>query len=265
MKRVCYTETGMGDIVLLLHSSLSSKSQFKDLSARLSSSHHVIAIDLLGYGAAPFPEDTQGFGLKNELAHINQVLADLKVDVDKPFHLVGHSYGGATALRWAYDNPHQVKSLHLFEPVAFHLLEKTSVGLAQITDVVDGLYAELEKGNKRALCQAFIDYWSGKGAFNGFPPHIQDAMTGQVDKVVLDFEALLHEPLNLEDYRGFSFPISLIMGMRSPVSSRSIAMALRDNLRGLEFYQVDCGHMGPVTHPRQVNEIWQKEILKNSL
>ena len=39
------------------------------------------------------------------------------------FHLIGHSYGGMVALQLAAQaQPQRVRSLSLFEPIAFHLL-----------------------------------------------------------------------------------------------------------------------------------------------
>ncbi|WP_417841258.1 alpha/beta fold hydrolase [Terasakiella sp.] len=262
MSQERYIQTGVGDVVLMLHSSMSSKSQWKGLMTQLSSTHRVIAIDLLGYGNAPFPSQRESYSLKSEIAQIDRVLDELDIAEETTVHVIGHSFGGATALRWAYEHPLKVKSLHLFEPVAFHLLEAPCEGLSQILGVIDGLYEDLKNGNKVRLCQAFIDYWSGQGAFDSFPPNVQQAMIAQVDKVILDFEALLTEPLSLSDYASFSFPITLIMGKRSPISSQTISHKLKDTLRHLTFHQVDCGHMGPITHSDLVNEIWVKEIGK---
>lgn len=260
-----YIQSGEGDVVLMLHSSMSSKSQWKGLMSQLSPTHHMVAIDLLGYGNAPFPSQKEEYSLKSEISQIDRILNELNLSEESSLHVIGHSFGGATALRWAYEHPEKIKSLHLFEPVAFHLLEAPCDGLSQILGVIDGLNENLATGNKVRLCQSFIDYWSGKGAFDSFPPNVQEAMIAQVDKVILDFEALLKEPLSLNDYASFSFPISLIMGERSPISSQTIAHKLKETLHHLTFYQVDCGHMGPITHSHMVNEIWHNEIHKNDL
>ncbi len=265
MSKDHYIQTGEGDVVLMLHSSMSSKSQWKGLIAQLSSTHHVIAIDLLGYGNAPFPLQGEDYSLQSEVQQIDRILRDLDIAEETTVHVIGHSFGGATALRWAYEHPLKVKSLHLFEPVAFHLLQEPCEGLSQILGVINGLYEDLKDGNKVRLCQSFIDYWSGKGAFDSFPLNVQQAMVAQVDKVILDFEALLKEPLSLNDYASFSFPISLIMGERSPISSQTIAHKLKDTLHHLTFYRVDCGHMGPITHSDLVNEIWYNEIANNTI
>jgi len=263
MSRGQYIQSGNGELVLMLHSSMSSKAQWKSLMAQLSPTHHVIAIDLLGYGDAPFPSQGEGYGLKSEIVQIDRILGELDISEEAPLHVIGHSFGGATALRWAYEHPGKIKSLHVYEPVAFHLLEEPCEGLSEILGVIDGLYEDLENGNKARLCQSFIDYWSGKGAFERFPLNVQQAMIDQVDKVILDFEALLKEPLSLNDYASFSFPMSLIMGERSPISSQTVACKLKEKLPHLRFHQVDCGHMGPITHSHLVNEIWCNEIHKD--
>ncbi len=41
-----------------------------------------------------------------------------------PFHLVGHSYGGAVALQFALSHPDRLLSLTLVEPSCFHVLNE---------------------------------------------------------------------------------------------------------------------------------------------
>ncbi len=260
MKKKSYICVGAGEPVLMLHSSMSSKSQWKGLIERLSADYQVIALDLIGYGEAPFPAVREEYCLKMECEGIDWVLDEVGLGPDEKIHVIGHSFGGATALRWAYDHQSRIRSLHLFEPVAFHLLEQPCEGLQQILGVVEKLNTLFNKGEERSACEAFIDYWSGPGAFGSFPEPVQEAMVKQTHKVILDFEALLNEPLRLKDYAAFSFPISLIMGTKSPIASRTIAQRLEETIKGVNFHHVECGHMGPITHADIINDIWCQEL-----
>src|SRR5690348_9869377 len=116
--RLGYSEAGSGETVLLLHATASSSAQWFDLAGVLRANCHVVAPDLYGYGETdPWPGN-RPFALSEEAA-----LADAVLPRDgRPVHLVGHSYGGAVALRFALQQPERLRSLVLIEPVAFHLL-----------------------------------------------------------------------------------------------------------------------------------------------
>ena len=58
-----YWATGDGAPVVLLHSSLGSKSQWSALVERLASRFRVIALDLCGYGDNALPASSESFTL----------------------------------------------------------------------------------------------------------------------------------------------------------------------------------------------------------
>jgi pimeloyl-ACP methyl ester carboxylesterase len=112
-------DTGAGALtVVLLHSSMSSKSQWRGLVDTMRCASRVIAPDLLGYGAAPMPDTAAGFGLHTEVRRLQALLQERVPS--GPLHLVGHSYGGAVALRLALALGTRVRGLTLYEPTAFH-------------------------------------------------------------------------------------------------------------------------------------------------
>ena len=116
--RVAYADTGSGETALLLHATASSGAQWQTLTDALRAGCRVLAPDLYGYGETdPRPGDG-AFALADEAALVNAILARSS----GPIHLVGHSYGGAVALRFAVQQPERLRSLILIEPVAFHLL-----------------------------------------------------------------------------------------------------------------------------------------------
>src|SRR5947207_7315785 len=106
----------------MLHSWLSSKSQWGALAERLASRFRVIALDLCGYGDNAVPAMGTAFTLDDEVRFVTDRLDDL-VEARVRVHLVGHSYGGLVALRFAQCRSHRVASLSLYEPVAFRLLD----------------------------------------------------------------------------------------------------------------------------------------------
>jgi pimeloyl-ACP methyl ester carboxylesterase len=249
-----YLEQGSGSPVMLLHSTGASSAQWRALVERLATRFHVIAPDLVGYGATTHWRGRGAFGLAHEAALVGALLDRL----DEPAHLVGHSYGGAVALHVARTRGDRLRSLTLFEPVAFHLLRDgdadDAAALREIGDVAAEVARALGCGDYAAGAGHFVDYWNGPGAWAAVPVVRQDALMARLSKVALDFQAALHEPTSLEDLERIAVPTLLMQGEHSPRSTQRICRRLAGTLRALRMATVrGAGHMAPLTHRDEVN------------
>ena len=95
--RVSYREAGTGNAVVCLHASASSSAQWRPLMDRLAGRFHTLAADLYGSGRSPAWPGERPLWLADEVALLEPVFEA----AGPRFHLVGHSYGGAVALRAA--------------------------------------------------------------------------------------------------------------------------------------------------------------------
>ncbi|HEX5342273.1 MAG TPA: alpha/beta hydrolase [Duganella sp.] len=244
----------MKPAVVLLHSSMSSKSQWSSLKAQLGDAYRCIPVDLQGYGASPFPAEA-GADYAHTLAHeVDAVIAATASELEpgEAFHLIGHSFGGACALHMARRMPQRVLSLTLFEPVAFHLLPASHPAKQEIVGVVERIKA---CDNDRDATRIFIDYWNRPGAFDDAPHNAQEKMVAQIAKVRLDFDALLGEQATLADLSMLTMPSLVMAGERSPVSTRLLVEQLGASLPNATALSVRCAHMGPITHGDVVNPV----------
>ncbi len=242
----------MKPAVVLLHSSMSSKAQWGELVSQLSDSYRCIAVDLLGYGATPFPADVDA-DYQHTLAHeIDAVNASIAATLEpgEAFHLIGHSYGGASALHMARRMPQRVLSLSVFEPVAFHLLPVQHPARAEIVAVVERINAS---ASAQDATRIFIDYWNRAGAFDAAPAAAQEKMTAMIAKVKLDFQALLGEAATLADLSALTMPALVMSGQNSPASTRLLAEQLAQALPNASALTTRGGHMAPITHAAVVN------------
>jgi pimeloyl-ACP methyl ester carboxylesterase len=246
--------SGSGTPVVALHSSMSSKSQWTLLSERLARHYKFIAIDLSGYGRTPFPRNSSYFSLHDEVALIDDTLKRL-IGEQTRFHLIGHSYGGGTALRLAHEQPRRLLTMSLYEPTPFCLLEHKGGEREELQAIIDTI-ARLTRMDARAATRVFIDYWNFPGSFNALPEERQQALMNRIEKVNLDFRALISDPLTLNECRSLDFPVCLIAGRKSLQPPRRIVELLHAALPDSIRYEVDAGHMGPITHADEVNTIF---------
>ncbi|RUO26191.1 alpha/beta hydrolase [Aliidiomarina minuta] len=234
--------------VVCLHSSQSSGAQWRPLLRFFREQKvDIVSPDLIGYGACPqaAPEDSQAFRLADEVSMLSEHCESF---ARRPLHLVGHSYGAALALKIAKDNPAQVASLTLYEPVSFHVLADDDPAREQIS----GVSANMESLSEEESARLFVDYWNYPGYFDALPERVQRVMLGQQKKVLADFAALLGEPAQLQDYAAVQCPVLLMHGDASPLSSRRVAQLLGQTLPQCTELSINGGHMAPVTDPASV-------------
>lgn len=260
--RIEFLEQGRGEPVVLLHSSASSGAQWRALAERLSERYRVIAPDLYGYGATAHWAGRGPFHLEREAEIVGALLGH----VGEPAHLVGHSYGGAVALRFARSRADLLRSLTLIEPVAFHLLGgQDAQALAEISEVAAMVARALASGDYLGGFGRFVDYWSGPGAWATIPAEKRPAMAARLAKVALDFHATLNDTARLDDLRLMAVPTLVLQGTCSPLPTRRICDLLSRVLPDAQVQTIaGAGHMAPITHRDAVNALIAAHLDSNS-
>jgi pimeloyl-ACP methyl ester carboxylesterase len=218
---------------------------------RLADRFHVVAVDSWGAGrTTDWPSDRT-----IQLADEVQLLEPLLARASDPAYLVGHSYGGAIALKAALLHPHRFAALALYEPTLFAVVDRIAPrDVDGIRETVAAGAASLDQGDAEAAARAFIDFWMGPGSWAAMPADRQPAVIQSCTNLRRWAHALFTEPATLADLRKLTMPVLVMTGSRSQRSSLGVAeLLLRTlpNARGVEFTAL--GHMAPVTDPEPVN------------
>jgi pimeloyl-ACP methyl ester carboxylesterase len=251
--RVAVHAWGSGDAVVALHCSASSGRQWGALAGALEGSHRIIAPDLYGNGASdPWPGRAP-LRMRDQA----QLVMSAITDIAEPVHLVGHSYGGAVALKLALKFPSRFRSVMLIEPVAFNLLRQGGVSdrrlFAEIGSVAAAVSAAAVKGDHWSGMERFVDYWSGAGAWADLWFDKRAALAASAMTVAREFASLFAETTHLSVYRGLTVPTTIVKGGRSPETTRRIADLLHATLPDARMKTVaEAGHMMPLSHPEAV-------------
>jgi pimeloyl-ACP methyl ester carboxylesterase len=238
--------------VVLLHSSASSARQWDALAAALRPRFQVHAIELHGHGARPPWPDERPLTLADEAALVEPALA-----ARGGVHLVGHSYGGAVALKLAALHPRRVCSLVAYEPVLARWLAADPAG----APLAQGLWAlaainaaSIAAGETTAAARRFVEFWSGAEAWAMLSGERQRAVAARMPAVQRQFDALAGEPMAPQAIAALRLPMLLLSGSRTAPAARHTAALLRRALPAARHETLaDMGHMGPISHAAQVN------------
>jgi pimeloyl-ACP methyl ester carboxylesterase len=261
---VSFREAGSGPGVVCLHSNASNSGQWRALMDRLAPEFHVVAPDLYDSGRSPAWRSDRVMRLQDEVDLIESALAH----AGAPIALVGHSYGAAVALMAALANPGRVRSIALYEPTLFSLLDAESPAPNEadgIRDAVADAGAALDRGDADAAAERFIDYWSGAGTWKSLPEQRRAPIAASVTNVRRWGRALLEEPTPLSAFRALNVPVLYMTGRRSQASALGVARLLSGTLPIVERVDFgEMGHMGPVTHADAVNEAIRRFLLRTT-
>ena len=246
-RTLSWREAGSGEPVLLLHSGGFSSRQWRKLADTLAASHRVLTPDLLGYGASsPWPVG-EPFHPRQEIAALERLLDD----VGAPVHLVGHSYGGYLALQLALARPGNVRSLALFDPVAFGALtpaDRAELGMDTLAPY------DASRGVDEVWLARFIELWNGPGAWKSLHPTTQEEFRRVGWKVSEEVAGLLADTTSLATYARVSVPTLLLGGRLTPLFEQRVLERLGGALPRVRLELLpDMGHMGPITHAPLVN------------
>lgn len=244
--------------VLAIHSGGFSSRQWRKLASLLAP-YRVHTPDLIGYGETPWPAG-EPFHFRQDV----EMLASL-LERDEPAHVVGHSYGGLLALQLALARPDLVRSLALYEPVAFGILDEPGDQAAR--DEVAGFrpYRFDPAAPDEDWLRSFVEWWQGAGAWDRLGPETQDAFRAAGWKLSEEVASLVADRTDRATYATITVPTLVLGGGRSPAAEQAVVRKLAATLPNATLRVFpELGHMAPITHAADINSAIVEHIARSA-
>jgi pimeloyl-ACP methyl ester carboxylesterase len=230
-------------MVVLVHGIASSWVTFEKLIPLLEPAHHVIALDLLGFGESPAPEDAE-YTIGEHVAALERTLRHLRA---RRFTLVGHSMGALIAARYAALNPRRVAKLVLVSPPVY--LPTVTIGASR-DRAAQGLYFrayEYLRENKQFTIRAAATLARLSPIKN-----LLDVSERNWRAFVLSLQNSIETQTTLTDLSAVSAPIELVYGSLDPFLAPS-GLRIVSQLRSVTAHRIDGGDH--IIRPRMARAI----------
>ena len=255
------TSTVMKPDVVCLHGSASSGRQWRQLIEKLGRRYRVVTPDLIGYGGQRF-DTRERLSLDDE---VDAVMGQLGSSATA-FHLVGHAYGGAVALRLACRYPDRVASLTLYEPAHLLALFEDGLGSAEARELRRLHTTVASSANStfgRWRCaREFVNYAHGSNTWKRLTTFEKGRLAAAAPVVAAEFHALMVAGARLDDVSALTMPVQILCGTRTRRTAKRICERLADRIPGALMHWLDgLKHMAPVTDASLVNSVIAKLII----
>ncbi len=239
---------------MFLHCSLGHSGAWGGLVRGLKDDLKIIAMDLPGHGhSGPWARDLDWL---DQSARMVVALLD---NFDGPADIIGHSFGGAVAVRVAIDRPDLVRSLTLAEPVIFSAAAQSgATEYHRHIDEVGHFPALIAQGQNDAIAREFSEMWGSGVSWENTPELQKQYVRDRIGTVVNGSPALFGigaASMALTDIARIDIPVLLIEGDATHEIIPAIMNALQGCLSNVDRVVVKgAGHMVPITHACEVGK-----------
>lgn len=242
---------GAGPSLVFVHGGATTHKYWDGVVRHLSDNYHIVTPDLFGCGSTSTWQGHDSLTHDKEAELIRAVVDAL----DRPVHLIGHSYGAAVCLRMALASGDNVQSMMLIEPPIYRLLDQADE--TELYDEISLFRAEFTEmateGRRSAAMKLLVDRFNGVGAWERMSDRAHESLLEVVESLVVGFGANAENPTTLEDCKSVTTRTLLVWGHQTGGPEKMMVNLLAEALPKNRSVGIPgAGHQSPLTHPKQV-------------
>ena len=265
--RIHYLDEGNpdGPPVVMVHGSCGYLGQWRQLAERLGERHRVCLIDLPGMGDSSEMPIERAWTIDDDARAISALL-DI---VGQPVHFIGHSAGCVFSWPALAARSDQIRSLTLFEPVFFALIENEPA-YSFPKGTAEGYISLADSGDIEAAMAYFVDRWAGReGAWAAMPEKVRKLMRKGAPRLRHEWSDGLTQGFYPRDKAAWSQQLAgtalLLVAGENTVPAAARVCELIPELRS-EVTRLNvpgAGHMVPFTHASEVVEAVESHLARH--
>jgi len=224
-----YLDEGTGPPLVLVHGSIADYREWTKQIGPLSQHYRVIAYSRrYHWPNSPAGKDADA-ALDRQAEDLEAIIRTLGI---APAHIVGHSYGGATALVVALRHPELIRTLVLAEPAVGGVLgaEGREGALAEEGKAVR---AEMKEAFASGNAERIVRTYSSRvapGEFENASPETRQMLLANISAFELDFQSP-RPPFTCNDARQIGAPSLVVTGSLSAAGLQRISEVLAKCLK----------------------------------
>lgn len=214
-----YDEAGAGRTVVLVPGSCSTGAAWRPVVAQLENSHRCVTTSLLGYGGTR----ERRTAADTDIAHEAEVLEAVIRRAACPVHLVGHSFGGLSALAVALRRRVPLSSLTIAEAPAPEILRHMGeyrhyLAFRKMSEA----YSDAYQAGETTAIERMIDFYGGAGTFASWPQRVRDYASQTTPVNLLDWASAYDFDLTAGQLATVKIPTLVLWGEAShPAAKRA--------------------------------------------
>jgi pimeloyl-ACP methyl ester carboxylesterase len=205
-------ETGAGPTLVLMPGSCSTGAAWRPVVSQWNGNFRCVTTSLLGYGSTAERRTSDDVDISHEAEIIEAVVRH----AGGPVHLVGHSFGGLTALAVALRKKVPLLSLTIAEAPAPEILRHTGEHehYRSFRDMSEAYFAAFHAGEEAAI-ERMIDFFGGAGTFASWPPRVRAYAVETTPVNILDWASAYGFALTPALLRSVEIPALILYGEAS--------------------------------------------------
>jgi pimeloyl-ACP methyl ester carboxylesterase len=215
--RIDYDEAGEGSTIVLVPGSCSTGAAWRPIVAHWQNGFRCVTTSLLGYGGTA----ERRTGEDADISHEAEVVEAVIRRAARPVHLVGHSFGGLTALAVALRKRESLLSLTILEAPAPEILHQAgeTEHYRAFRKMTGAYFAAFHAGETDAI-ERMIDFYGGAGTFAAWPQRIRDYAAATTPVNLLDWASAYGFPLTPALLTTVAIPTLVAWGEASHPAAR---------------------------------------------
>ena len=235
--KIHYSDSGCGEIIVLIHGYLESMEVWENFAGRLSQKFRILRIDLPGHGHSDLFSDINSMEL---MAEVIKEILDIQ-GIKKVF-LIGHSMGGYAALAFLQLFPEYLSGYSLFHS---HPFSDTAEAVEKRKQNI----ALTENGKKDEMIPGFVHGLYAPKNLDRLKEAVEKSVSVALgtDKktIIADLRGMMARPDRSNIVREAKVPFLWILGtMDSHIDYRTIQQKVRLPENAQIVILENSGHMG---------------------